>query len=248
MFSKRPQPGSSKTRLQTHLTPLQAAELQAAFVADLSKMLAAQSVCTPYIAYSPDTAEGRRYFGDLSSDSQVFPQEGADLGSRMLAAIRRLAARGHSPVLVIGSDLPTLQPATLAAAVAHLQTADVVLGPSKDGGYWLVGMNQPQPAVFAGITWSTSSVLAQTLLRARADDLGTVLLPPDTDIDTWPDVLQLHGRLQRPPGTWTVTPGRTRALVARLVQAVMSARTVPAAAGSGPVQAAGGDDQGRTDA
>ncbi|HEY3369187.1 MAG TPA: DUF2064 domain-containing protein [Symbiobacteriaceae bacterium] len=96
-------------------------------------------------------------------------QEGGDLGARMLGAIRQLADR------------------------------ELVIGPATDGGYWLIGMNQPHPGLFTDMQWSTGRVLADTIRRARAAGLRTAMLPPDTDVDTWPDLLELHRKLQAPP-------------------------------------------------
>lgn len=219
MLSKRPQAGESKTRLHSHLAAEQAALLQTAFLQDLAAMLAAQPVCAPYIAYSPATPDAGQYFAGLLPGGEVFPQAGQDLGARMLAAIQHLSDRGHAPVLVIGSDLPTLQPAVLAAAVARLAVRDLVLGPSTDGGYWLIGLNRPQGELFSDMVWSTPGVMAETLRRARAARLRASLLPTDTDVDTWPDVLHLYDRLRNPPPDWTCRPARTAACLERLVGA-----------------------------
>ena len=115
-----------------------------------------------------------------------------DLGARMARAF----ARGlpHGPVLMTGTDAPALDAAVLRNAAAALQTVDAVFVPALDGGYALIGLRQPAPALFEGVAWSTAQVMAQTRTRLAAAGLRHVELAPLPDIDEPADLVHL------PPG------------------------------------------------
>ena len=106
-----------------------------------------------------------------------------DLGHRMLAAIASCCAAGH-PAIVVGSDLPELDAAYVEDSAALLASHDVVIGPTEDGGYGLIGMKAPHAALFTGIAWGTEQVYGQT--RAKIDRLGLSVaeLPTTWDVDT----------------------------------------------------------------
>ena len=113
----------------------------------------------------------------------------------MKVAFARHFAEGDVPVLAIGADAPGVDADVIAAAVRALGTCDVVLGPATDGGYYLIGLNRPAPALFDGIAWSTSRVLRQTVAHCRASGLTVARLPPLRDVDSLVDlrVLGLPG-------------------------------------------------------
>jgi rSAM/selenodomain-associated transferase 1 len=121
--------------------------------------------------------------GDLSYE----PQLESDLGARMHAAIAARVAAGARRVVVIGTDCPGVTGAGVRSAFAALDDADVVLGPATDGGYYLIGMREPQAALFRDVPWSTHRTLAVTLERARAARLCVALLDTLRDIDTADD-------------------------------------------------------------
>jgi hypothetical protein len=124
------------------------------------------------------------------------PQRGPDLGARMEHAFARELAAGRGPVLLRGSDSPTLSLATLAAALDALGRCDLVLCPDRDGGYNLVGLRRPAPGLFAH-PMSTPSVLADTLGHASAAGLSHALLPAGFDLDTADDLRLLAEARQR---------------------------------------------------
>ena len=121
---------------------------------------------------------------------RVEPQAGGDLGARMGGAFDVLMAEGAGRVLLVGSDLPTLSPSLLreAAEVISQGAADVVLGPSMDGGYVLIGACQTPWPLFRGMTWSRADVLARTLDAATRARLRAVVLPATQDVDTLADL------------------------------------------------------------
>lgn len=115
------------------------------------------------------------------------PQEAGDLGARMSAAFEEAFAEGAQRVALIGSDCPEILDTDIQAAWDALREHDVVLGPALDGGYWLIGLRQPQPALFNGVSWSTGAVLRETLDRVSRAGLRAFLLRTLRDIDTEED-------------------------------------------------------------
>ena len=143
------------------------------------------------IAYAPAGQEGR-FDGIRPKKCQLVLADGANgdapgvqgFGRVLLDATRTLLARGHAAVCVLGADSPTLPTAILVQAARLLLdgAADAVLGPADDGGYYLLGLTGPDPAPFAGISWSTGIVAEET--RARIRDANLRL----TELETWYDV------------------------------------------------------------
>jgi rSAM/selenodomain-associated transferase 1 len=148
-------------------------------------------------------------------------QEGRDLGERQAHAFAWGFESGYDVVLLQGSDTPDLPGDMLLEAREKLTagSAQVVLGPSRDGGYYLIGLKVLYPQLFRGQSWSTGSVLADTLSRARELDLKVHLLPYWRDIDTYADLADLLRR-PHPPGR----PGWRSARAARELVAAASAK------------------------
>jgi glycosyltransferase A (GT-A) superfamily protein (DUF2064 family) len=139
-------------------------------------------------------------------ESLLVPVEGADIGVCLSQATGQLFAGGSCRVISLNSDGPTLPAAYIERAVALLEQSDVVLGPSEDGGYYLVGLRRPCPDMFLDIAWSTARVAAQTLERAAALGLTVALLPPWYDVDTAADLERLRAELAGlPPHALTCT-------------------------------------------
>ena len=133
------------------------------------------------------------YFSDFIPQTvnvpvdRSFVQQGQDLGERMANAFARTFESGMNKGVLIGTDCPTLQPQHLVQAFDALTNSDLVLGPATDGGYYLIGMKHLHSNLFEGITWSTSTVLAETLKRAKIAGLSVYLLPQLDDVDTAAD-------------------------------------------------------------
>ena len=191
IVAKAPEPGLVKTRLCPPLSAGAAAELSRAFVLDTIEQVRSLPAVARAVAYAPDG--GRRFFEDAAPDFSLLPQRGADLGQRMMACLDSLLGDGHPGVLLIGSDMPTLPASVLRRAVDSIAgaRADVVLGPSEDGGYYLIGLRARRPELFEDMPWSTSAVLGETLRRARALGLSVELLPTWFDVDTPADLARL---------------------------------------------------------
>ncbi len=196
IMAKAPLPGVAKTRLAGALGYQQAADLYRCFLLDVLECARASGLSL-HLAYTP--AASKEIFQELTLQPlDLLAQTGANLGERMRNAVSMVYARNRQPCLVIGADLPTLQPAHLAEAVRALRTNDLCLGPAADGGYYLIGFNRPEPGVFAGITWGSDQVLTGTLAQITRLSLSCQLLTVLRDIDEMADLAYLQAELRNP--------------------------------------------------
>lgn len=117
-------------------------------------------------------------------------QQGKNLGTRMKGAFRQAFENGFARVVIVGSDCAELTSSILRQAFGALHKHNVVVGPSLDGGYYLLGMTEFYPALFRQKKWGTSTVLKQTINQLEKMNLSYHLLPPLNDIDTWEDLNQ----------------------------------------------------------
>lgn len=201
IFAKEPVPGQVKTRLSPPLSLEGAARLYQTFLIDILEEMARLSEIRLAVAYMPES--GREFFQNLAPPGvRLFPQAGQDLGERMALALAWGFQAGHCPVLLRGSDTPDLPGSIILEAGEALGAghADLVLGPAADGGYYMVGLNSPQPELFQDLIWSTSQVMAETLDRARSLALPVHLLPAWPDIDTGDDLAAFLSRSHPEPG------------------------------------------------
>ncbi len=190
VMAKQPEPGKVKTRLCPPLSPGQAADLYEAFFTDTLSLVSGIEKSGLFVAYDPDTA--RDFFTRICSPRVAcIPQGAGDLGDRLLRISQRMFVRGYRKLIILASDTPHLPRDVISGAIARLDETDVVLGPCDDGGYYLIGLRFCAPALFAGIPWSTSRVLDETLQRAHDAGMTWELLSPCYDIDTWEDAERL---------------------------------------------------------
>jgi len=194
IFAKEPLPGQVKSRLGARLGPVAAARLYDAFLQDILEEMGRLSGLALALAYSP--AGARSFFQRLLPGALLFPQDGPDLGARMSRAFECGFTAGFDAVLLRGSDTPDLPGQVLLEAQAVLAAgkADLVLGPARDGGYYLMGLKSPEPRLFEGPAWSTAGVLTATLKLAARLALTAHLLPCWQDIDTMEDLLAFRRR------------------------------------------------------
>jgi rSAM/selenodomain-associated transferase 1 len=192
VFAKAPRPGEVKTRLCPPFSPAEAAAFYTHLLDDVlehTAEVAPRLGLETWLAVHPPEAVAvlaRRAPAGL----RVVAQRGANLSERMAWAVAQGAAAGCSPILLRGSDSPTLGEPTLREALAELARTDLVICPDRDGGYNLVGLHRPAPTLFEH-PMSTRSVLEDTLANARGLGLSTRLLPPGFDIDEAKDLLRL---------------------------------------------------------
>lgn len=195
VFAKAPRPGNVKTRLARALGP----ETAAAAYRRMGRLIVDQLTGAPaetVVCFDPPDAEDevRRWLDPARSDSggplperRYVPQGGGDLGARM-ARMFDLAFDGGGPVVIVGTDAPAVDAGSIGRAIDALETADVVLGPSSDGGYYLMALREPCPELFRSIPWSTSGVLRKTAERVRRMGLEATYLEVESDIDTVEDL------------------------------------------------------------
>lgn len=187
VMSKAPQAGASKTRLTPPLTAAEAAALSACFLRDTTDNIARVALSgrvAGVAVYTPVGAEA--VFDSLLPEGfSLLAQRGEFFGDRLFHAAQDLLAIGYETLCLIDSDSPTLPAALLEQAVNALARAGdrVVLGPSLDGGYYLIGLKQVHRRLFADVDWSTARVLAQTIERAAEIELEVELLPAWYDVD-----------------------------------------------------------------
>jgi len=173
------------------LGPAGCAQLQAALIARTAATACQAAPGAVHVALDPPGSAGE-VGALLPPGVAVYEQRGTDLGQRMAHAVARVHSQHGGPIVVIGTDIPTLTAGHLLAAAAQLEGgADAVFGPAFDGGYYLVAVRRPEPALLDldPVLWGGPSVLAASLTAARAARLRVSLLPRLRDLDTPADTL-----------------------------------------------------------
>lgn len=217
-MAKAPSLGAPKTRLQPPLTAEQARQLASAFLED-TVVSAEQCGASVFVACTP--AEGAAEIAALTglSRRQIFPQRGEGLSARCFNAFQQLFDGGAEAAILIGADTPHLPFTCLQEAMTALNhpgaARHLVLGPSDDGGYYLIGLRREAagklPLLLDGMTWSTAAVLSETVARAGAAGLEVIRLRACYDIDTPFDLNRLQGEMRQPAAAGRAP--RTRAVL-----------------------------------
>jgi uncharacterized protein len=193
---KAPLPGFAKTRLTPPLTKVDAAALSLCFVQDV--VTSALSVRPNLIvAFTP--SEGRDVLEPLLPQNLIWlEQKGAHLGERLDSVINHAAESRFSPIIVLGADSPTLPPTLIENALYALTSgaAEIVLGPTTDGGYYLIGFHKPDSAVLRNVTWSSPLTFEQTVRNIKQLKLPLFTLPQWYDVDTFADLTLLANELR----------------------------------------------------
>jgi uncharacterized protein len=241
VMTKAPQAGRVKTRLVPLLTPEEAAELNKCFLRDTAAAIstacsrrpagdtentrqtrhshashseAATARASAIAVYTPVGAESA-YTDILPADFSLLPQRGDKFGERLYFAVEDLFKCGFESVCLIDSDSPTVPAENFAESVELLSATEerVVLGPSDDGGYYLIGVNKPNRHLFEQIDWSTERVLNQTIQRATEIGLEVKLLPSGYDVDDVASLRRLCDELLGENATASVAPNTRKFLV-----------------------------------
>jgi rSAM/selenodomain-associated transferase 1 len=206
-MAKAPKPGMVKTRLAESLPASAAAELYRCLLEDtlaLAKSLT--NVKVAVMCPKPDLDELRRL---VSNTVEVIAQKGAGLAAGLTSVFRHFAA-GHQRVIAFNSDSPHLAPSVLENAFEILATHDLVVGPTHDGGYYLVGAKGDHPALFESDPMGTTTALDRLQTRAKALELSTGFTEPFYDIDVASDLILLARELQLAPAKAPRTAGWCR--------------------------------------
>ena len=190
IFVKAPESGKVKTRLAVAIGADGAADLYRRMAHGIISRSVAPDRYRSAVWFSPATGEAivQDWLGDLPIDDFV-PQPDVGLGTRLLAAFERHRAGGATRVIVIGSDSPELNVALVAEAFEALDRDDVVLGPARDGGFYLLGLRVLVPTLFQDVEWSTPGVFRQVMTNATSLHLRISVLRELRDVDTVADAL-----------------------------------------------------------
>ena len=199
VMTRYPRPGQVKTRLIEALGADGACELH--------KKMAQHTISTLEPLHDVEIADIFIYFCGGSMDQmrdwlgeelELVPQCSGALGERMATAFAEIFKAGYDCGVIIGTDCPDIEGATVVKALEHLHHADLVLGPAKDGGYYLLGLKQPCPQLFQDIEWGTGRVLEQTVEKAQQQNMRLEYLNTLTDIDTRADLETIKGTFLLP--------------------------------------------------
>jgi hypothetical protein len=199
-MTKVPRAGRVKTRLTPPLTPEEAAALNICFLRDTAAAIAQAGEKAQGIGCYTPVGEEDAYRDIFTATFQLIPQRDGNFGERLIGATEDLFSVGFAAVCLIDSDSPTVPADAFAEAVKTLSQPNelVVLGPSDDGGYYLIGTKQPHRELFEGIDWSTERVLRQTQDQAEKAGLGVHLLPRGFDVDDEASFRRLQDELRSP--------------------------------------------------
>ncbi len=182
LFAKAPLAGRVKTRLVPPMTHEDAARVARASLEDTARFIVPAVPFSWTLFLDGDVDPPTRRLAD-EGGFDIAQQEGPELGARLKAAFRELRSRGARRVLAIGSDSPTLDPERIREAGEALAVCDVALGPTEDGGYYLIGTSGDHESIFDRIPWGSAATAAATLERAREERLEVRLLAPWYDLD-----------------------------------------------------------------
>ncbi|MFO8013891.1 MAG: TIGR04283 family arsenosugar biosynthesis glycosyltransferase [Phycisphaerae bacterium] len=222
LFGRYPEPGKVKTRLVPALGPAGAADLQRRLteraLAEVRRAARQAGASVEVRFAGGDRRKMRRWLGDRL---RLVPQGPGDLGHRMRRALFAALADGDRRVVLVGTDVPGMTAEHLGRALEALTGHDVVLGPSADGGYWLVGLRR-RTDLFAGIDWGTPRVLDQTLRAARAEGRSVVRIETLSDLDTPDDLAALRPEAAGRPYLSVIVPALNES--APIAEAIATAR------------------------
>ncbi len=205
IFTREPVPGSTKTRLMPYYSADQCAELHRCFLRDLAAEMKnrAFDIVVAYTGGSPEFL--KRTFG---RKAKYIEQRGDGLGQKMENAVYDVLQMGYEKVVLTGSDIPELEADTINTAFAMLSCSDVVIGPTEDGGYYLIGMSVLHHEAFDAKVYGVSSVLEETVSSIRENGLTVELVDKYCDIDTKADIADFRRRIADDPALRRTYSGR----------------------------------------
>ncbi len=201
VFTRTPRAGQVKTRLIPQLGAQGAAVFHACLIHHCLQTVTRAGLCPVELWCAPSCHDP--FFQDCREryGVKLYDQAPGGLGERMHKALGSALARAESAVL-IGTDIPSIEAADLDAALQALQQGkDAVMGPARDGGYYLIGLKQPNWRLFEGISWGTSMVFQETLARLQQLDMDWLRLRERADVDTPDDYRRLHEAIRLAAGS-----------------------------------------------
>ena len=218
LFARLPAAGRVKTRMMARYTPDEALQLHRALLSDsldLVNLAAPEAAAAPFLYLSEEGDLGAELSARLGGIARAL-QHGIDLGERLVRAFQERFGAGHRRVVVLGSDSPHLPRERILRAFQELETSDVVVGPARDGGYYLIGASRLHPELFRAIPWGSDQVCRETVRRARRERISLALLPDWEDVDLPESVAGLWKEiLRREKAGSTEIPRATERLLRR---------------------------------
>ena len=200
VFVRYPDPGRVKTRLAAAVGETNAADLYRAFVEDLvGRCRSLSCPMAVMVAEAADVERTRVWLTETLGRKPVcLSQQGCDLGERMAAALEGAFGQGFDQAILVGSDIPDLPIEILKKGFDALGSNDAVIGPCRDGGYYLIGFRSIgfRREVFRGVHWSTDTVFSETCRLMEENHLDFGILPPWDDVDTFEDLKRLYLRVK----------------------------------------------------
>jgi uncharacterized protein len=216
IMTKAPRAGAVKTRLQPPLTPEEAAALNFCFLRDTADAISRSGDGVRGVGIYTPLGSEEDYSGILPRAFDLLPQRGNDFGERLTRAVEDLLRAGFDSCCLIDSDSPTVTSDVYRAAAEFLREDDdrLVIGPSDDGGYYLIGMRKLHRRLFEQIEWSTERVFVQTMERAGELRLRVQRLPIFFDVD---DRASLHCLCSELLGANSSSAPATKAFLRELI-------------------------------
>ena len=197
LMTRVPIPGRTKTRLMKMLSGEECARLHKCFLLDLFDVFEfIKDDVDIYLTYTPE--DSFSILEDIvPSYVKCFPQQGKDLGEKMMNAFNHLLNKGYNKVALMGSDVPNIQPEDILSSFEALDNSDIALGPTLDGGYYLIGMKNIHKELFEEkLKWGNKSVLEGTIDIANNLNLKTALVKKLRDIDTKEDLIAFKDQVE----------------------------------------------------
>ena len=194
IFAKYPDPGKVKTRMQPQVSAQDAADLYRAMVEDLYISFDHSGDFNTIVYFTPESKRSA-FKNWLGSGVSLKNQCDGNLGDKLGTAFKSCFNDGYKKVIAIGGDCVTITAEEISRAFETLETDDAVIGPTEDGGYYLIGTAEMIPGLFDTIAWSTELVFTQTIQKLKSSSLRFTVLEKKFDIDTVQDAERLFQKI-----------------------------------------------------
>lgn len=206
LFTRVPEEGKTKTRMMPYLSPEECVALHESFLKDIIREAASASA--DLRVYATPTLEDAAFRGLFPAGTEFFLQEGPDLGVRMETALEETLKAGYDAAVLVGTDLPEVRKEDFQCAFRILEQRDVVLGPTRDGGYWLIGLTKPSHAPFEPKTYGNGTVYESTLEGIQRGGLSAGFVRELEDMDEREDLAAFRDRIRHNPNLLKTESGR----------------------------------------
>lgn len=197
VFTREPEPGKTKTRLMPYFSPEQCAELHRCMIKDISREMKNADVSVVVAFTSDDAAEPAFLRKTMGKDTLFIKQRGGDIGVRMQNAIDDVLSLGYDKVILIGTDIPEIKAETINTSLELLASDDIVLGPTADGGYYLIGMKVMHPEAFNVKVFGVASVFDETVTSLKKAGLSVGKSDTYSDMDIPDDLAGFRRRMKK---------------------------------------------------